>query len=65
MDIKSIKIIINIKTKMQIYMKTLTGKTYTLDVEPKDSMLTVKEKLWKQSDIPVDQQRLIFAGKQL
>ena len=50
---------------MQIYMKTLTGKTYTLNVEPSDSMSTVKEKLWKQSYIPVDQQRLIFAGKQL
>ena len=65
MCIKSIKIYNKNKVKMQIYMKTLTGKTYTLNVEPSDSMSTVKEKLWKQSYIPVDQQRLIFAGKQL
>lgn len=50
---------------MQVYIKTLTGKTYTLNVEPNDSVSTLKEKLCNESNMPVDQQRLIFDGKQL
>lgn len=57
--------IVGMRGGMQVFVKTLTGKTISVDVEPDESVESLKAKIQEKEGVPIDQQRIIFDGKQL
>jgi ubiquitin len=61
----TVHLVLRLRGGMQIFVRTLTGKTITVEVEHTDNLRTLKERILAKEGIPIDQQRLIFAGKSL
>lgn len=59
----TVHLVLRLRGGMQVFVRTLTGKTMTVDVEQTDSIAKIKERITEKEGIPASEQRLIFAGK--
>jgi ubiquitin-like protein Nedd8 len=49
----------------EITAKTLTGRILKCQVRPNDTVLDIKKEIYKQDDLPFEQQRIVFNGKNI